>query len=96
MEESYPLGMLVFATLDLPWTELAQEAKALLDANRDAEMPINPDLFSTTDWRHYVAPAPSPAASAAEVHTIADGLAHPEKTLYCQVAELYNKVQDAL
>lgn len=96
MEESYPLGMLVFATLDLPWTELAQEAKALLDANRDAEMPINPDLFSTTDWRHYVAPAPSPAASAAEVRTIADGLAHPEKTLYCQVAELYNKVQDAL
>lgn len=96
MEESYPLGMLVFATLDLPWTELAQEAKALLDANRDAAMPINPDLFSTTDWRHYVAPAPSPAASAAEVHTIADGLAHPEKTLYCRVADFYNKVQDAL
>lgn len=96
MEESYPLGMLVFATLDLPWTELAQEVKALLDANRDAEMPINPDLFSTTDWRHYVAPASSPTAPAAEVHTIADGLAHPEKTLYCQVAELYNKVQDAL
>ena len=36
MEESYPLGMLVFAALDLPWAELAQEAKALLDANRDA------------------------------------------------------------
>lgn len=96
MEESYPLGMLVFATLDLPWTELTREAKALLDANRDAEMPINPDLFSTTDWRHYVAPASSPTAPAVEAHTIADGLAHPEKIVYCQVAELYNKVQDAL
>lgn len=96
MEESYPLGMLVFAALDLPWAELAQEANALLDANRDAEMPINPDLFTTSDWRHYVAPASSPAPPERELHTVAEGLAHPEKTLYCQVATLYNKVQDAL
>ena len=96
MEESYPLGMLVFAALDLPWAELAQEAKALLDANRDAEMPINPDLFSTADWRHYVAPTASSAPPERDLHTVAEGLAHPEKTLYCQVAELYNKVQDAL
>ena len=96
MEESYPLGMLVFAALDLPWAELAQEAKALLDANRDAEMPINPDLFTTADWRHYVASTSSPAPPERELHTVAEGLAHPEKTLYCQVAALYNKVQDAL
>lgn len=96
MEESYPLGMLVFAALDLPWAELAQEAKALLDANRDAEVPINPDLFSTADWRHYVAPTSSPAAPEREMHTLAEGLAHPEKALYCRVAEFYNKVQDAL
>lgn len=96
MEESYPLGMLVFAALDLPWAELAQEANALLDANRDAEMPINPDLFTTSDWRHYVAPASSPAPPERELHTVAEGLAHPEKTLYCQVATLYNKVQDVL
>ena len=96
MEESYPIGMLVFAALDLPWGELAQEAKALLDANRDAEMPINPDLFSTADWRHYVAPAASSAPPERDLHTVAEGLAHPEKTLYCQVAALYNKVQDAL
>ena len=96
MEESYPLGMLVFAALDLPWAELAQEAKALLDANRDAEMPINPDLFTTSDWRHYVAPASLPVPPEGELHTVAEGLAHPEKTLYCQVAALYNKVQDAL
>ena len=31
-----------------------------------------------------------------ELRTVAEGLAHPEKTLYCQVAALYNKVQDAL
>lgn len=96
MKESYPLGMLVFAALDIPWAELAQEAKALLDANRDAEMPINPDLFTTSDWRHYVAPASSPAPPERELHTVAEGLAHPEKALYCQVAALYNKVQDAL
>lgn len=96
MEESYPLGMLVFAALDLPWAELAQEAKTLLDANRDAEMPINPDLFTTSDWRHYVAPASSPAPPERNLRTVAEGLAHPEKTLYCQVAALYNKVQDAL
>ena len=106
MEESYPIGMLVFAALDLPWGELAQEAKALLDANRDAEIPINPDLFSTADWRHYVAPAASSALPERDLHTVAEGLAHPEKTLYCQVAPektlycqvagLYNKVQDAL
>lgn len=96
MEESYPIGMLVFAALDLPWAELAQEAKTLLDANRDAEMPINPDLFTTSDWRHYVAPASSPAPPERDLHTVAEGLAHPEKTLYCQVASLYNKVQDAL
>lgn len=96
MEESYPLGMLVFAALDLPWAELAQEAKTLLDANRDAEMPINPDLFTTSDWRHYVALASSPAPPERNLRTVAEGLAHPEKTLYCQVAALYNKVQDAL
>lgn len=96
MEESYPLGMLVFAALDLPWAELAQDAKTLLDAHRDAEMHINPDLFTTSDWRHYVAPAFSSAAPERELHTIAEGLARPDKTLYCQVAEFYNKVQDAL
>lgn len=96
MEESYPLGMLVFAALDLPWAELAQEAKALLDAHRYAEMPINPDLFTTSDWRHYVTPASSPVPPEGELHTVAEGLAHPEETLYCRVAEFYNKVQDAL
>lgn len=96
MEESYPLGMLVFAALDIPWAKLAQEAKALLDANRDAERPINPDLFATSDWRHYVAPASSSASPERDLHTVAEGLAHPEKALYCQVAALYNKVQDAL
>ena len=96
MEESYPLGMLVFAALDLPWAELAQEAKATAGRKPGCR---NAHQSGFVFYRRLAALCGTgcfvsvPRKGAAHR---AEGLAHPEETLYYRVAEFYNKVQDAL
>ena len=129
LEESYDLGDLVFAVLDIPWKAFYEKAQSLLEQYKDYEMAIRTDLLTQMDWRHYQPPQPEkesreplfkkwlplnlftrpakkssvqepPAAtegiSNRAPRTIAQGLAAPEQTAYCQVAQLYNNVKNSL
>lgn len=129
LEESYDLGDLIFAVLDIPWKAFYEKAQSLLEQYKDYEMTIRMDLLTQVDWRHYQPPQPkkeshepsfkkwfplnlfarpakkfsdqeSPAATKEALNhtprTIAQGLAAPEQTAYCQVAQLYNDVKNSL
>ena len=129
LEESYDLGDLVFAVLDIPWKAFYEKAQNLLEQYKDYEMTIRTDLLTQVDWRHYQPPQPEkeshepsfkkwfplnlftrpvkkssaqepPAATEGTSNhtprTIAQRLAAPEQTAYCQVAQLYNDVKHSL
>lgn len=129
LEESYDVGDLVFAVLDIPWKAFYEKAQNLLEQYKDYEMTVRTDLLTQVDWRHYQPPQsekqssePSfkkwfplnlfthpakkssgqepPTSTEGTSHrtprTIAQGLAAPEQTAYCQVAQLYNDVKHSL
>lgn len=56
LEESYDVGDLVFAVLDIPWKAFYEKAQNLLEQYKDYEMTVCTDLLTQVDWRHYQPP----------------------------------------
>lgn len=56
LEESYDVGDLVFAVLDIPWKAFYEKAQNLLEQYKDYEMTVRTDLLTQVDWRHYQPP----------------------------------------
>lgn len=129
LEESYDLGDLVFAVLDIRWKDFYEEAQRLLEQYKDYERIIRPDLLTQVDWRHYQpqqsekasrepsfkkwfpmnlfarpaknssgqeSPTEPKSSPTIPARTIAQGLAAPEETVYCRVAQLYDNVKKSL
>ena len=98
LEESYDLGDLVFAVLDIPWKAFYEKAQNLLDQYKDYEKWFPLNLFARPAKKSsgQEPPTATEGPSHRTSRTIAQGLAAPEQTAYCQVAQLYNDVKNSL
>ena len=63
LEESYDVGDLVFAVLDIPWKAFYEKAQNLLEQYKDYEMTVCTDILTQVDWRHYQPPQPEKQSS---------------------------------